>query len=780
MKKILLIEDRHIRQKLFMSETKIILDEYEDILDNMVMDKYEDFEEYALSDEFSLNEYSIVISHKSAFGDHNSKILSKLRSLCEENQLPLVLFSGGIDVTYFDNTVNDVLELNSKIFYSHNLKIFLDGYRESQYNILMLPYGDKWKLNVLANVIELLNIFIEKNITVEDIQYGDLVKETHLKKLAQISENFYEMEIENGYVYLSEIKKFRDSLEEYFTQFYDIPSGEQKALLIHNNNIFDINYFQNRIRFTPSENDIDEDISNQIISEIIHNDLDVIYIKDNLSKNYLELLGLRVAYHIRLSESLGEKRLIPIVIISDFSAEILSGMEKLAGILFTKNIYIVKNNKESLEQSTQLNLENVTWDEYNNNFLNRITIDAPKDYLTHHDISNEWSIYNWAKVLDVSSSAIETNKAKIENMLYFKFLQALNAKQQYDNTNIDQLQSIGKILYIDDEWNKGWSDILKHICNKDNFMTFEYDFKDANKFNVIISAKNVIAEYDPDVVILDLRLTKSDHEQTHFEEFTGMRLLDAIHEVNQGIQVIMLTATSKSMILERLYQHKILGYVKKEHPQDFSINTYENINKFINLMNNGMERKYLKQIHNIKIEIINLLDLNLEKGFDQKLAIFEQYNIDQKKYFPQAIVIYKEIFYVFEILDTNHISKFIYAMVSIVSIIESLLKIFIPNERKKEFWDGEEYESAYNALRDRIKELFKKLGSKEDFDLKQLIDKRNDYLHSLNDVQVSKEEVLSWSNKVLKMLKNVNNPPELRSYNSGNATENLMARFNNR
>ena len=42
---------------------------------------------------------------------------------------------------------------------------------------------------------------------------------------------------------------------------------------------------------------------------------DILYIKASLSKNYLEYLGLRLAYHIRLTKSLGEKANIPIVII---------------------------------------------------------------------------------------------------------------------------------------------------------------------------------------------------------------------------------------------------------------------------------------------------------------------------------------------------------------------------------------------------------------------------------------------------------------------------------
>ena len=77
-------------------------------------------------------------------------------------------------------------------------------------------------------------------------------------------------------------------------------------IVIHNNNI-DLFLFENDIPFDSTDN-IDKYISEKIIPELLGNDFDRIFIKDNLSLNYLELVGLRVAYHIRLSQELGEKR----------------------------------------------------------------------------------------------------------------------------------------------------------------------------------------------------------------------------------------------------------------------------------------------------------------------------------------------------------------------------------------------------------------------------------------------------------------------------------------
>ncbi len=70
----------------------------------------------------------------------------------------------------------------------------------------------------------------------------------------------------------------------------------------------------------------------------------------------------------------------------------------------------------------------------------------------------------------------------------------------------------------------------------------------------------------------------------------------------------------------------------------------------------------------------------------------------------------------------------------------------------------------YNALRCRISKLFEKLGSDEDFDMKKLIDKRNDYLHSRKDITVNHQEIVSWFAKLSEMIEIIRNPPKIRKY----------------
>lgn len=545
-----------------------------------------------------------------------------------------------------------------------------------------------------------------------------------------------------------------------------------KSLAIHHDNIiFDL--FDNDIYFDFSSVDggetVDSYISREIIYEIKEQDFDIIFIKDNLSSNYLELLGLRVAYHIRLSSELGDKRFLPIIILSDIDSYMLNSFDPTAQILFTKNIFIVKNTKNEIEKIKNKKFSNFTLEEYKTGFLNRITVEPPKDYLSHHSIANEWSIYRWSKFLDVNSNSVKTNNEKIQNMLYFKYLKEIYKQEdKHLDKNICKLNSKtkGNILLIDDEWNKGWSDILAKIFknyDKVDFQTFKYDFKDKSNFNLNfqINHKGLKQQIqNADVIILDLRLIEQDHdEDTDIENYSGIKILEKIHEINVGIQVIMLTATSKSTILEKLYEKKILGYIKKEHPEDRSINTVENINKFIKLINKGLKRKYLKEIYIIKSKITNLLDIELTENIkDQDCKIFAKFNRSKDYYMKFALKIYREALYTFEVLDSNLKNRFIFAMLSIISSFEAINSILIKEFRNDDdkFWDGTIVQK--NKLNDRLEELYQKLNGEGKLDIQAMIQNRNNYLHSnIKTVHIEPGDIVKLFEAELKMIQAIKN-----------------------
>ena len=531
--------------------------------------------------------------------------------------------------------------------------------------------------------------------------------------------------------------------------------------------------------FNLVDSDLDAFISKEIIPKINHSKFDVIFIKDNLSDNYLELYGVVLAYHIRLSEDLGDKQFVPIVILSDLDGYILNKLSAMAKILFTKNVFVAKN-----ELATYLYFEKV-FEQIKpiidplKDYLELITVEPPKDYLSHHSISNEWSIDRWAYTSKVQNSfACRNNKEKIENMLYFKYLLAKHRHQEEIHEVIKPTQK-GNVLLIDVEWDKGWSDIFKQIlCNDGlNFNTFEYDYKDKSNFNLIVqlkykNLKDIIEKTD--VVILDLRLLESDVENDDIENFSGIKILRNIHEINAGIQVVIFSATSKSVILDKLYQEKILGYIKKEHPEDIYIDTADNINKCIKLIDKGLERKYLKDVYSIKNKIIETLAIDTTDIEEQDLEIFNKFGLDKNKYSSKAINIYKEVITVFDILDSDNTSKYIYAMISIISAIESILAIFIDEENMC-FWDAERYSCKYNALRCRIQKLFEeKFVSQQKFDMQQIINVRNDYLHSLKEINITADDIKKWFKKLESMI-DVINKQEHRQNNTFNRLQNSFS-----
>ena len=209
---------------------------------------------------------------------------------------------------------------------------------------------------------------------------------------------------------------------------------------------------------------IDEYISKEILTILKEKTIDKIFIKDNLSANYLELYGLRVAYHIRLSIELNEKRFVPIIILSDLDGCILNRLEPMAKIIFTKNVFLESNTKATIEKYNSKTIDTLIEKNFLDNFLNLIEIQPPENS-SSHNIANQWAIDRWAEFLKVDTPAIQKNKATIENMLYFKYLISKYLISKTDNQQIwktpnDKIIN-GKILYIDDESINGWEDIFK-------------------------------------------------------------------------------------------------------------------------------------------------------------------------------------------------------------------------------------------------------------------------------------------------------------------------------
>jgi len=505
-------------------------------------------------------------------------------------------------------------------------------------------------------------------------------------------------------------------------------------VFIHNNNLCE--KFENRVLYAQNI-EVDKYISSNLLKKLEECSPDIIFIKDALTEQYIDLLGLRVAMHIRLSN--GRLKNLPIVIVSELNHIILQKLSPLANILITKNVFLIKNTKKAIKNFDETLIKPFVGNEYDEKFLNLINIKAPKDYLDDHGISNEWSVYKWSKLLDTKSEKIFSIEDKANSMLFYQYAKRknnINDEMPINHFDLYPTEE-GRILFIDDEWDKGWNDILKKLFERNNhikFETFKYDFKDKSNFNLIVQVnykdlRNQIE--NADVIILDLRLIEQDHDtNTDIGNYSGIKILQKIHEINAGIQVIMLTATSKSTILEKLYEYKILGYIKKEHPDDIFIDTTENIEKFVKLIDKGLKNSYLKEIWKTQN---SLLDLKIF----QDIEMYEDIPIEDKKLLELKFAIPQ----IFTILDSNIESKekFKFAVLSIFKCFEIICDYFI-YEAKVEgqysaYWRENDQYIGKTATNNKLQTIFRKrdiLIDENEKNINKIVCTRNYIVHSAN------------------------------------------------
>jgi|688.fasta_scaffold42821_2 DNA-binding NarL/FixJ family response regulator len=391
-----------------------------------------------------------------------------------------------------------------------------------------------------------------------------------------------------------------------------------KKLLIHNNNTS----FNNTELFTLAEQfvfdvDFDKDVDFYINENLTNGALkqklelcDIVFIKLALSNNYLEFLGLRLAYHIRLTKCLGNKAIIPIVFIGEEELQFIGLAYSEPSILLTRGIYLIKESYESYKDI----MNYITSIKPLNNlatFINSISIKPPSNYLSHHSIANEWSILRWAKVIGMSTNNGILNElnTNVESLLYYKYLQAKYPIDKEPNLEPLRIEGKGRILYIDDEWNKGWSVFLEKFISSSpgiELETLKYEYNDKSQDEIILECQKKIQNYKPDVVLLDLRLAETDFsDKIKSNELTGYKILKNIKLLNPGIQVLIFTASNKIWNLTELQNAGSDNFLLKESPDlsidnEYSKNAIENL---VNAISVAINMSFLKKVYSKISEI---------------------------------------------------------------------------------------------------------------------------------------------------------------------------------
>jgi hypothetical protein len=420
-------------------------------------------------------------------------------------------------------------------------------------------------------------------------------------------------------------------------------------LLIHSNNTT----FSNTELFQLSEQfvfdvDFDKDVDFYINDNLIDGSLkqklencDIVFIKVSLSKNYLEYLGLRLAYHIRLTKSLGEKANIPIVIIAEESFQYLGLTYPEPSILFTKGIYIIKESLNDYDRTLKwFNDRRIKPLDDFSSFVSSIKINPPANYLSHHSIANEWALARNSKMLENDNESdfyVALQKKVLEldylKTLHFKHLEAkanrqiFNPKKHTINPIIKGIE--GKTFgIIDDELNKGWLELYGYIFNKSKANTFFYtDFnKKDTKVELIEKLKNWILEQINsnsiiDVFLIDLRLHYDDFTEKKFENLSGIFLIKYIKSQNPGIQIVVSTASNKVWSYQKCLEIGVKYFSIKESPETYStrsesIASYNHFSNQISLASkDSFLAKIFRKINELKI---NNIFLNVESEKDKE------------------------------------------------------------------------------------------------------------------------------------------------------------------
>lgn len=357
----------------------------------------------------------------------------------------------------------------------------------------------------------------------------------------------------------------------------------------------------------------DFDISDSFLSEVVK---DIVNFKEY--KNIFiplcfgpimsDFNGLRLATHIRCTPGINQNKNIYIFSFVDIN---LLLNHECFDILKTKGVNLIKYNFHKIQDLVSSNDIELVLEELPIE-IQKLNLKIPTNYEDNHGIANEWAIYRWSHAIDASDHNID-KIIELQNFnLYFKYLKTIYPISNLNKFNSSQLKINYKehprVLYIDDEAEKGWYEIFRKITEGNNKLYFSHlddEFNEKSREEIIDISLNKVINEDFDLVILDFRLHKDDFENINISEVTGYEILKKIKEYNKGIQIIIFSATNKIWNLQALQDAGADGFIMKESPEN-SIDsefTRQSINNLIKSIDSCLNMAFLKEVYKIIQEI---------------------------------------------------------------------------------------------------------------------------------------------------------------------------------
>ena len=380
--------------------------------------------------------------------------------------------------------------------------------------------------------------------------------------------------------------------------------------------------------------------------------------------------GLKLGLHIRLTREIGFKRLIPILFISDDDFDDIMKMAKndylnLNYLLLTEGVKLVEKNAESIKRVIDT-IVPINPNKFASDVLGRLKI-VPTEIIGKHSLANQWGAFRLDEILQTNALNSKKELKNRQAELYFKFVRSLSEDfGTISSTALspNSITSTGKrILLIDDEADKGWSDVLVKIFDKSDFQ-----FIQKNTFTQFYNdAESHILNEDWDLILLDLRLNPEEEETRAFiaegniNNYSGAKLLQTIKDKNRGTQVIIFTASNKAWNMKALLDIGADGYFIKESPESgFSYQfSKENVQNFMLSVETCLNKGYLHDIYLRKCAIESYLNSKIDtidSAYDDFLIeLHTQINISYNLLYSARI-------------DIN----FVYAYLSLYKFLESI------------------------------------------------------------------------------------------------------------
>lgn len=398
--------------------------------------------------------------------------------------------------------------------------------------------------------------------------------------------------------------------------------------------------------------DIDVKMHSFLMDEDIEcQNFDVIFVPFSLSKeNYTEFLGLRMVLHIRLTKSFNNVQ-TPVVFYGLDDALEINKISDSGQLLFSKNVYttdkISGSDFKSQIEYIGKSLNKTTDEEFISEFINKIRVEPPSNYNSHHSIANEWALVRYFSMFqdDELNTKYKELSKKIKEL---KYLKSLHCKYAESNTQrqlfkhkkhliaplISNFNSV-TIGLIDDDSGKGWGSFYDYILDKSGGLIRAFEFNDNELQHELVNRIDdwVKNNADIDVFIVDLRLHDDDFLETNIDNLSGIQVIKNIKIANPGKQIIVSTASNKTWYFQKCIDYKVKSFIVKESPE--TLNSREETKKIITdlikAIRKGVDNGYLadlyRQIKRIKESNIYRND-DLNKEF-QKIVFGNKGLLDQ-------------------------------------------------------------------------------------------------------------------------------------------------------